>query len=272
MSNGPHHELPIHAACAQGHSEAVEILIENGSIVDATDELGHTPLMNAVFSGSEECIKMILDQGADPTTVDNGGNSLLHLIASSNIVNAVPLLVKRGIPLDGHNTRGLSPLAVAISFGHVETALGLIEAGADVNGRTRLGTVLHYAVAWNRLDVTQKLVEGKCEVQVLNAMEETPLYVAVQQRKIDLVQYLIEQGKADPCFPNDANISLLYAASHGYTEICKFVLSPNTSPYFIQTAAKMSASGGHLLTEKFLQEKYEEFTKEQDNDDVADEK
>ncbi|KAI9268749.1 ankyrin repeat-containing domain protein [Sporodiniella umbellata] len=268
-TNGPHFELALHAACSQGHSEAVEILIENGSPLDNVDELGHTPLMNAIFSKSEECVKMILEHGVNTSKVDNGGNSLLHLVASNNVPQVVPLLVENNVPIDGHNARGLSPLAVAISYGHKETALALINAGADINGKTRLGTVLHYAVTWNRLEIIQKLIECSCNVQVLNAMEETPLYVAVQQRKIDLVKCLVEQAKADPCFPNGANISLLYAASHGYTEICEIVLSPNTTPYFIQTAAKMSASGGYVLTEKFLQRKYEEFVKSKAVDEVT---
>ena len=65
----------------------------------------------------------------------------------------------------------------------------------------------------------------------------------------------MDQAKADPCYPNNANLSLLYAASHGYTEICKLVLSKNTSNYFIQVAADKAARVGHQLTAKFLKEK-----------------
>ncbi|KAG1047569.1 hypothetical protein G6F43_009986 [Rhizopus delemar] len=271
-THGPHAELALHAACAKGHLDAVELLIENGSLVDVKDALGHTPLTNAILSGSGECIAFILQQNADASVIDSQGNSLLHLTASSNVVQAVPLLVSKQVPVDGHNQRGLSPLAVAISFGHSETALALIDAGANVDGKTRLATVLHYAVTWNRFEVVKKLVESHCQVNVLNAIEETPLYVAVQQRKIDLVRYLVEQAKADPCFPKNANLPLLYAASHGYTEICKLVLSSNTSSYFIETAASMSARAGHQQTEKFLREKCQESvttTTVHENDDAA---
>ncbi|CAO3674071.1 unnamed protein product [Rhizopus microsporus] len=231
--NGPHNELALHAAYS----------------------LGHTPLTNAVFSGSEECIQLLLEHDADVSVVDEQGNSLLHHAASNNVTKAVPLFISKHVPIDAHNQRGLSPLALAISFGHSDVAIALIDGGANVNGRTRFATVLHYAITWNRLDVVKKLVEHGCQVNVVNDIEETPLYLAVQQRKIDLVQYLVDQAKADPCYPNNANLSLLYAASHGYTEICKLVLSKNTSNYFIQVAADKAARVGHQLTAKFLKEK-----------------
>ncbi|KAL4211029.1 ankyrin repeat-containing domain protein [Rhizopus microsporus] len=253
--NGPHNELALHAACAKGHLDSAELLIENGSLVNAKDSLGHTPLTNAVFSGSEECIQLLLEHDADVSVVDEQGNSLLHHAASNNVTKAVPLFISKHVPIDAHNQRGLSPLALAISFGHSDVAIALIDGGANVNGRTRFATVLHYAITWNRLDVVKKLVEHGCQVNVVNDIEETPLYLAVQQRKIDLVQYLVDQAKADPCYPNNANLSLLYAASHGYTEICKLVLSKNTSNYFIQVAADKAARVGHQLTAKFLKEK-----------------
>ncbi|PHZ10810.1 ankyrin, partial [Rhizopus microsporus ATCC 52813] len=86
--------------------------------------------------------------------------------------------ISKHVPIDAHNQRGLSPLALAISFGHSDVAIALIDGGANVNGRTRFATVLHYAITWNRLDVVKKLVEHGCQVNVVNDIEETPLYLA----------------------------------------------------------------------------------------------
>ena len=43
-----HSLLPIHWACQTGQVETVEILIQNGSLVDPTDAFGSTPLRYAV--------------------------------------------------------------------------------------------------------------------------------------------------------------------------------------------------------------------------------
>ncbi|GAN09808.1 ankyrin 2,3/unc44 [Mucor ambiguus] len=260
--NGPHHELALHAACSKGLFDAVELLVENGSLLDVKDSLGHTPLTNAIFSCSLPCVQLLIEsggQGADTSVTDEQGNTLLHLAATNNFTAAIPLLILKGVPVDSLNQRGLSPLAVAISFGYIDVALALIDGGANVNGKTRFATVLHHAVTWNRLEIVKKLVECKCDVDVVNFLEETPLYLAVQQRKIDIVKFLIEDAKADPCYmlnnpANTTNLPLLYAANHGYTEMCKILFTPNTSSFFVETASDMSRRVGFTTTEKALRD------------------
>ncbi|KAG1090106.1 hypothetical protein G6F42_019787 [Rhizopus arrhizus] len=69
--NGPHHELALHAACSKGLFDAVELLIENGSVLDVKDSLGHTPLTNAIFSCSLPCVELLIESGgqrADTST------------------------------------------------------------------------------------------------------------------------------------------------------------------------------------------------------------
>ncbi|KAI8091362.1 ankyrin repeat-containing domain protein [Gilbertella persicaria] len=257
--NGPHHEIALHAACSKGLFDGVELLIDNGSKLDVKDSLGHTPLTNAIFSNSLACVELLLsaEKGADVTVTDEQDNNLLHLAATNNFSTCIPLLVQKRVPIDDHNQRGLSPLAIAISFGFIETAFVLIDNGADVNGKTHFATVLHHAVTWNRLEIIKKLVEKGCNPNVVNMLEETPLYLAVQQRKIDIVRYLIEEAKADPCYmlhnPNNTtNLPLLYAANHGYTEMSKLLLTPRTSTFFIQISADMSQRVGHQATEDYL--------------------
>ncbi|CEP09498.1 hypothetical protein [Parasitella parasitica] len=258
--NGPHHELALHAACSKGLFDGVELLIENGSLLNVKDSLGHTPLTNAIFSCSLPCVELLTkSEGSDISVTDEQDNTLLHLAATNDFTAAIPLLISKKVPIHSLNQRGLSPLAIAISFGYLNAALALIDGGADVNGKTRFGTVLHHAVTWNRLEIVKKLVESHCNVNVVNAMEETPLYLAVQQRKIDIVMYLIEEAKADPCYmsnnpSNTTNLPLLYAANHGYTEMCKILLNSNTSTFFIQTAADMSRRVGFAITERFLKD------------------
>jgi ankyrin repeat protein len=257
FSNGPHNELALHAAAAAGEFDAVELLLENGSQVDSKDSLGHTPLTNALLAVSLNCVKCLLEtEKIDYLGQDVSGNSLLHLAVIKDFAEAIPLLLEKGVSVDGPNKRGLSPLAVAISLGYLNSAKALITGGADVNGESRFQSVLHYAINWNRIDVVKLLVDNMCTVNVVNQLDETPLYLAVQQRKIDLVRYLIKEAQADPCYlpssPTSGNLPLLYAANHGYTEICDLVITPNTSTYLIESAAAMSRRAGQLGTEKFL--------------------
>ncbi|KAI9351001.1 ankyrin repeat-containing domain protein, partial [Pilaira anomala] len=256
--NGPDSELALHAACSRGLYDAVELLLENGSIVNFKDSLGHTPLTNAIIANCYQTVELLITDGAaDVSVIDEQGNSLLHLAASNGFTDVIPLLIEKGVAVDNHNSRGISPLAIAISLGYIDTAKALIDGGANVNGKTRFATVLHHAITWNRLEIVKKLVELGCDVNVVNVLEETPLYLAVQQRKIDIVRFLVNEAKADPCFmlnspTNTTNLPLLYAANHGYTEMSKILITPKTSNFFIQSSKDMSRRVGHLDTEGYL--------------------
>ncbi|KAI8096259.1 ankyrin repeat-containing domain protein [Halteromyces radiatus] len=260
--HGPHKELALHAAASAGSFDAVELLLEHGSDVNLKDTLGHTPLSNSLFAKSLPCTQLLIDAGAALDTIDAQGNTLLHLAVSNQFSEVIPIFMERGVPVDQNNHRGLSPLAIAIGLGYGSIMTRLLEGGADVNGKTRFATVLHHAVTWNRMDALEALINGGAEINVTNTMEETPLLVAVQQRKIDMVRYLMEHG-ADPGYNNgnnntSTNTPLLYAANHGCTELCTLLVTPETSTYFMQIAADMSERASFTATANYIQSKINE--------------
>ncbi|KAI8381130.1 ankyrin repeat-containing domain protein [Radiomyces spectabilis] len=255
-SHGPHNERALHASSSAGHFDAVELLLENEANVDVTDALGHTPLSNSLFAKSFPCTELLLKAGASRDIQDSQGNYLIHLAVSNDFIEAAKVFLQDASMIDKPNARGLSPLALAISLGHMDLMRVILDHGADVNNRSKLTTVLHLAVQWNRFEAVQALVERGCNVNVINAMEETPLYVAVQQRKIDLVRYLVEHG-ADPTYSihdTSVNMPLLYAANHGYNEMCILLVTKKTSRDLLNRAATMSQRNHFFVTAKILRE------------------
>ncbi|KAI8074886.1 ankyrin repeat-containing domain protein [Gongronella butleri] len=283
QAHGPHQEQAIHAAASAGSYDAIELLLEHGAMVDGIDSLGHTPLSNSLFAKSVECTELLMNAKAPLDSVDQQGNSLMHLAATNQFAAVIPTLIEHGVAIDPRNHRQLTPLAIAIGLGYQDVVNALIAGGADVNGNVRFVSLLHHAIMWNRYDAVVALVDHGARVNVVNAMEESPLLVAVQQRKIDMVRYLLKKG-ADPCFTatataneddsdmaendendengdakangtavaNANNLPLLYAANHGYTEMCALLITANTSPFFIQMAADMSQRVGMAPTASFL--------------------
>ncbi|CAO3652793.1 unnamed protein product [Cunninghamella blakesleeana] len=275
--NGPFSELPLHAAASVGNFDAIELLLEHGSKVDLQDTLGHTPLSNSLFSSNYSCTELLIKSDSPIDTVDNQGNTLLHLAVSNHFTKAIPLLIQHGVSIDQANYRGLSPLALSIGFGYKDVVDELIKGGADVNGKTRFGKIVHHAVTWNRIDALESLLNAGADVNVVNAMEETPLLVAVQQRKIDMVRFLLKHG-ADPCFsPEDdtasssssPNVSLLYAANHGCTELCSLLINEKTSLYFIRQAADMSERASFPLTAKYLRNRLYQLNNNNNNNNSS---
>ena len=63
------------AALYNDDPEVVKLLLENGANIDARDEYGDTPLMNAVISQFPRHILLLLNHGADPNVVNNAGET-----------------------------------------------------------------------------------------------------------------------------------------------------------------------------------------------------
>jgi ankyrin repeat domain-containing protein 17 len=52
---------PLMYACANGHVDAVNILLAHGANVEDHNENGHTPLMEAASAGHVQIAKVIID-------------------------------------------------------------------------------------------------------------------------------------------------------------------------------------------------------------------
>lgn len=61
----------MHLASEAGHTEVVQILLENGGNANAQDQMnGETPLHLACEAGFSDIVQLLLDHGAD-TTIEN---------------------------------------------------------------------------------------------------------------------------------------------------------------------------------------------------------
>ncbi|RUS15162.1 ankyrin repeat-containing domain protein [Endogone sp. FLAS-F59071] len=301
VRNGPHAESPLHAAAGANLVDAIELFLEHSAPVNAPNSEGHTPLYDATFSRALESMQMLLSADALPDSPDREGNTPLQIAASQDFLEGMKLLIEHGARVDHRNNSGLTPLANAINLCNLDAMHLLLQHGADVHARTRNGrTLLHHAVNWNRMEAVEALVAAGCEVNVSGATEEeTPIYMAVQQSKIDVVQFLLEHG-ADPCrtgsplsssagleqgiVPREdvesssdrirsaaaaaavivvaegeeekeegtksmatTNLPLLYAANHGYYELCALLVTERTPDYMLQHAWRLAtrANVGH---------------------------
>lgn len=54
---------PLHFACHSGQLDVVQLLIENGALIDAQSFNGGTPLMRAIESTSFEVVELLINLG-----------------------------------------------------------------------------------------------------------------------------------------------------------------------------------------------------------------
>jgi len=82
----------LHSALAGNHREVARALLEAGAPVNAGQQEGWTPLMEAVLHDDVEIAKMILARGADPKAQNDAGKSAIGLAADRANMEMLKLL------------------------------------------------------------------------------------------------------------------------------------------------------------------------------------
>ncbi len=168
----------------------LELLIEAGADVNATNSIGETALTYAVNGGRIECVRILLKAGANP----NQPAHMLGNAASIGDQEMVLLLLEAGADINAPGTMtGGTPLDEAISGGHNEVAKKLLEAGADPNIQTdrgAKGTALISATRKGNAEMVKLLLKAGADPSLKNRWGNDALHYAVEKGLTEIEQML----------------------------------------------------------------------------------
>lgn len=91
--------------------------------------------MLAVRSGNADMVRKLLEMGADPRAKDLEGNSSLHLAAANNQLGILKILFNPNLVVNCANSRGETPLSIAISSNHMKIAKYMIKHGVNAEAK-----------------------------------------------------------------------------------------------------------------------------------------
>ena len=125
----------LHFAARAAHLGAVQVLLEHNVDVNSLDELGETPLRDALANAPSseepvEIVKRLLEHGADPNIRDRGRSTPLHQAASEGWLEVTRLLLSYGAKVDEEDEDGRTPFKEASSREYHELMTLLLEHGA----------------------------------------------------------------------------------------------------------------------------------------------
>lgn len=83
---------PLHSAIAGDQLEAAELLLSQGTDVNAVDAGGWTPLNLAAHAGQSALVTKLLAAGADPTIVNEGGQTPLEAAREQGWSDVIEIL------------------------------------------------------------------------------------------------------------------------------------------------------------------------------------
>ena len=132
----PQGQVGLFLALRGGSEQVVQVLLAHPELkVDATNTSDETPLMMAALRGALDPARRLLERGAQ---VERPGWTPLHYAASGPNVAVVKLLLDRGSPINARSPNGTTPLMMAARYGTEESALLLLDRGADATLRNQL--------------------------------------------------------------------------------------------------------------------------------------
>ena len=143
-SNNGHWRLsPLHQAAMNGHTEAVQFLVDNGSKTIRKDKFKRSSLILAVRNGHIHIASILLKYGCPFDEPDSSKNTALHYAAAYGWPELIDLMIKTGIDINAMNSWNLTPLTVAAlknNFGCVKKFLKY--PNVDVNCKDNDGRSL----------------------------------------------------------------------------------------------------------------------------------
>ena len=193
----------LHYAAETGQVEVVSKLLavgakENQDYVNARNNFGSTPLMRTCYNGHVNVATYLVEHGANIHLQDEDGNTCLHFAAKTGHVEVVSKLLAVGAKenqdyVNARNNFRSTPLMRTCSNGHMNVATYLVEHGANIHLQNKDGdTCLHCAAERGHVEVVSKLL-GLGAKEKQNYKRLTPLLVASNHYKIEMVEYFIKR-------------------------------------------------------------------------------
>lgn len=204
---------PIGIAIADANTAAFNAFLEAGADKDFL-ELNTTPLaMFAYEKKRKEMSKTLIEKGADIKKASTNGKTILHLASAQDDWQFINFLFNYNPDINARDAGGITPLLDAIDKSAIRSAGILIKKGADVNVKDRMGkNAIHYlATAKNSTGLLSQLEGRGLDINVKDSTGRTPLAMAVENGRIDNVEYLLNIG-ADVNGKDHAGNDLVLAA------------------------------------------------------------
>uniref|UniRef100_A0A8D2N2B7 Ankyrin repeat domain-containing protein 17 n=1 Tax=Zonotrichia albicollis TaxID=44394 RepID=A0A8D2N2B7_ZONAL len=192
------HDTALTLACAGGHEELVQTLLERGANIEHRDKKGFTPLILAATAGHVGVVEILLDNGADiEAQSERTKDTPLSLACSGGRQEVVELLLARGANKEHRNVSDYTPLSLAASGGYVNIIKILLNAGAEINSRTgsKLGISPLMLAAMNGHTAAVKLLldMGSDINAQIETNRNTALTLACFQGRTEVVSLLLDR-------------------------------------------------------------------------------
>ncbi|KAJ5638233.1 ankyrin [Penicillium lividum] len=166
-----------------------------------SDREKYTPLFLAAIRGNLAAVKMLLDYGVDPNVRDRVKRTPLYVASGRGHTAVVEtLLAQPKIKVNAYDKDRITPICFAARNGHAEIVKMLLSSGAHAGFVYREGRQgpIHSTIVHKQPELVQLLVNRKDVDPNALSSGRTPLEIAVDANKEDLVEILLTDKRVNP--------------------------------------------------------------------------
>ena len=252
-----HPEL-LRIAVNKGCGEIVEVLLQHGADINATDIAGKLPIeeqrgFGVPFPGIEGGV--IFNMGANANTRDKNRMTVLEAAIDGGFVKVVKVLLKYNADVNSTDEGDMTPLHLSAQRGNRVITEMLLNKGADINAEDCNGTTaLHFATKVGHEEVVELLLKRGANVNATTKCDSiTPLHFAAESSERGceiIVKRLLKFGaKVNPTLSHLAFTPLHKAAITGVIEVVEplleFGASVDATDKYGTTALHFASKRGH---------------------------
>lgn len=192
------------------------------------------------------------------------GLTALHCAASRGHTRCIEILIKLcGAQTDLIDSNGCTALFYAVTLGHADATVKLLDLGADPNRQDRKGrSPGHCGCAKGQFETVKLLNSRGANLWLRNARGDLPVHEAAASGRIELVEWLLQQKPNHiNSSSNDGRTILHIAAGNDNIDMCKMLIEMGADvnavyrnvKNVVKTPLDCALQKGFRSTAKFIQ-------------------
>jgi ankyrin repeat protein len=211
----------LHWAAHWDDVELVDLLLRARADTNVMNDFGATPLSLACTNASAAVVERLLAAGANPNAAATSGETPLMRCARTGNVEAVKALLARRAEVNAKDNEQLqTALMWAVAQKHAGAAQALIDAGADVQARSKGGfTPIMFAARVGDVPSAAALVAAGAKVNEAGPAAMTPLLLASASGHQAVGIFLLEKGADANAKDANGATALHYSVLTGITAL-----------------------------------------------------
>ena len=217
----------LNTAVKKNCKEIIEILLQHGADINASDKYGITAL-HCTASDKCECLdeytdanninediaKLLLSKGANVNAQTKSGKTILHAAIYDRNVKVVELLLEYNVDVNSTYKDDRTPLHLSAQEADEVISEMLLNKGANINAKQKDGTTaLHIATRYGHEEVVEVLLKCGARIDSKTKKGTTPLHIAAETGYLEIVELLLKFG-ADIDSKNECGETALHIASN----------------------------------------------------------